>query len=372
MTTKPDDTTQTEVHTDYAYDTLTSSYSKDLYIKIGQNITNAYAPTITVDGELDDYLIAQAVEAYKNDHPENFWLKGVDNYTNYDSYTKIALTYTRENDDLLEAKSKFDAAVDAALQNAPLRGAFAKEEYANNYIVDKCTYDSNAANSSSVDGDENDAYGALVQGSAVCEGYARAFQLLCNRLDIDCVMISGKVKTGNHAWNCVKIGGNWYQIDVTWNDTDGKNEYAQNDYFNLTDSVMYTDHTLSPKYSDITTDEYMNLDVWCNFFVPKCASDDYSYYGYKYPTLSQLDNADEICTAIAAAAKNREKYFSIVIDSNTEFDYMYDEIVQDGYLSDWLSKANDINSSSPCLNVACYVYRKDRLSAVTMALEYVN
>lgn len=95
----------------------------------------------------------------------------------------------------------------------------------------------------------------FVDGKAVCEGYSKAFQLLCNKAKIDCVLLSGTADSDNHAWNGVKIGGDWYQIDVTWDDVDDF-IYDSHEYFNLTDSLMYEDHTLSPKYSEIDAESF--------------------------------------------------------------------------------------------------------------------
>ncbi len=66
-------------------------------------------------------------------------------------------------------------------------------------------------------------YGALVEGEAVCEGYAKTFKLFCDLYDIPCMLITGKAVTSTgydpHAWNAVRMeDGNWYAIDVTWDD----------------------------------------------------------------------------------------------------------------------------------------------------------
>lgn len=69
-----------------------------------------------------------------------------------------------------------------------------------------------------------DVYGALVEKKAVCEGYARAFKLLCDRENIPCVLIGGKGMTPgrvgeSHMWNYVLMDdGKWYAVDVTWDD----------------------------------------------------------------------------------------------------------------------------------------------------------
>lgn len=71
-------------------------------------------------------------------------------------------------------------------------------------------------------------YGALVGGKCVCEGYARAFKLIMDRLGIPCLLVQGYSQgvAGGfepHMWNYVWIAGSWYGVDVTWNDSDGKN-----------------------------------------------------------------------------------------------------------------------------------------------------
>lgn len=308
----------------------------------------------------------------KTTTPKLFGSRGQVFFVPYGDTTSVKLDYTVQNDELIAAKKKFDTAVTSALKKLPSGNDFEREEYINNYIIDNCKYDDAAAENNDVQGNENDAYGALVDGKAVCEGYARAFQLLCNKANIDCVLLSGTTDSANHAWNGVKISGDWYQIDVTWNDTDGENNYAENDYFNLTDDLMFKDHKLSYKYSELNSQTYLSVGTWCNFYVPKCTAEKYNYFNYKYPTVSDPDNADDVSQAIANAAKNGDEYFSIVVDKNTDFDYMYDRIMNDGYLYNWVSEANEINGYSPRLAESCYVYRKDELGVLTVELEYVD
>lgn len=73
------------------------------------------------------------------------------------------------------------------------------------------------------------AYGALIYGKAVCEGYARAFKSVMDILDIPCVIVQGYASYEGglepHAWNCVKLDGSWYGVDVTRNDSTGKSSY---------------------------------------------------------------------------------------------------------------------------------------------------
>lgn len=57
-------------------------------------------------------------------------------------------------------------------------------------------------------------YDAIVKGRGMCMSYALAYQRLLQEMNIPCIYIEGK----NHAWNMVKIGKYWYNVDVTWDD----------------------------------------------------------------------------------------------------------------------------------------------------------
>jgi len=68
-----------------------------------------------------------------------------------------------------------------------------------------------------------DIYGGLLEKNAVCEGYARTFKLLMDRLNIPCLLVAGTATNSNgetesHAWNQVFLNNTWYAVDVTWDD----------------------------------------------------------------------------------------------------------------------------------------------------------
>ncbi|MBR5191297.1 MAG: hypothetical protein IKW34_04630 [Clostridia bacterium] len=71
--------------------------------------------------------------------------------------------------------------------------------------------------------------GALLNGSAVCEGYAEAFKLICDREGIPCITVLGYAEYPNqgHKWNYVKMDdGKWYLVDATWNDQESSTFYS--------------------------------------------------------------------------------------------------------------------------------------------------
>ena len=94
------------------------------------------------------------------------------------------------------------------------------------------------------------AYAALVERSAVCDGYAGAFQLILDCLGIPCISISGEVNADGerqpHMWNAVQLEGSWYGVDVTWDDPvvpDGEWDVLRHTYFLLGEEAMARSHT---------------------------------------------------------------------------------------------------------------------------------
>jgi transglutaminase/protease-like cytokinesis protein 3 len=73
------------------------------------------------------------------------------------------------------------------------------------------------------------AYNALIDHGAVCEGYALEFYILCKYAGLSCRVVTGTAYgsngEGNHAWNVVKNGSKWYNMDVTWDDTTSSTAY---------------------------------------------------------------------------------------------------------------------------------------------------
>lgn len=84
------------------------------------------------------------------------------------------------------------------------------------------------------------AYGALIDGCAVCEGYSCAAAAILRKMGVECRIVWGPcLDGGDHAWNLVLLEGNWYQMDVTWND--GSNVHDM--YLLETDSFMKQSRT---------------------------------------------------------------------------------------------------------------------------------
>lgn len=157
-------------------------------------------------------------------------------------------SYTHDINACQSQKTKFDNAVNKAVSGVkPSMSEYEKELYIHDYICKVCKYDSDS------DGSKvSSAYDVLVNGEAVCEGYAKAVKLLLDRLSISNYLITGEAKDESgkvigHMWNVVKIDGGNYHLDATWDDMDSDDTALNHFYFNVSDEMIAKTHfKLSP------------------------------------------------------------------------------------------------------------------------------
>ena len=213
------------------------------------------------------------LEATRRDHTEQFWMGTT--YTPYTSLngsvlTKIVPTYSMSGDELQDAKVAFEQATAFFLSHiTPEMSEYEKEKTLHDMLATHITYVSSD--------NAHNAYGALVEGKAVCEGYAEALQYLLQRVGIQSVEIFGygiNPTTGAgepHAWNAVRIDGQFYLVDLTWDDQDSLLSYA---YFNQTSAILGEDHEQWRIGHKIDGSE-----LSCQVFnLPVCTATEANYY----------------------------------------------------------------------------------------------
>jgi hypothetical protein len=122
---------------------------------------------------------------------------------------------------------------------------YEKELAIHDWIIEWADYDKEASDNGPFarpDPDNDNPYGLLVNKKAICTGYSSTFQLFMDLLGIECITVNGSSgdSYSEHSWNMVKIGGQWYCVDVTWNDPIGvgQNDSRMHEYFNVTSEFM--------------------------------------------------------------------------------------------------------------------------------------
>ena len=232
--------------------TIQLSATSSNYATIAKNAATAEAENAFA--RISD-LLSAVYTAFDRDHPEVFWLngEGVHGYscrysTSYSAGVVTVrceipiffyLTYGdhdirykeyRTVEAITKGIALRDETIDDILSQCPTTGIADQLLYLNQVLTERNAYNSavGIGNAGAADDSAWECLNALVgsvgMSGPVCEGYARAFMVLCHHLGIPCVLVDGSAKSTlydtpeDHMWNYVKVEGRWYAVDVTWND----------------------------------------------------------------------------------------------------------------------------------------------------------
>lgn len=183
--------------------------------------------------EKDNYLLGTVISY-------GFNLKGYEN----DVTLTINLGYTTNAEQEAFVKSEVKRLVAELI--TPSMSDVEKVKVINEYIVKKTTYSDNTQAS------PHAAYTILTEGKGVCQAYATLAYMMLTEAGMEAHYVTGFAREP-HAWNLVKVDGQWYHLDPTWNDPtfvtsfQGLAEYISYDYFLISDSVISQDHTMDER-----------------------------------------------------------------------------------------------------------------------------
>ena len=226
------------------------------------------------------------------DHPEIFWVSSYKYRYYKDSPNLIFIPeYLFDKKKICEHQKAMTARVEKLIRLAQKLSEWEKEKYVHDFICENIRYDKLKKSYS------HEIIGPLGQGVGVCEGIAKAVKVLLDALGVWCVIaICGnnpeKGIKYRHTWNIVKIGGTYYHLDATFDNTLGKDRETSEiryDYFNLDDSQIFRDHEplIAP--------------------APHCG--DHEHFYYKEKKLSFTKKEDVYKRSLQAAKKGRVLIF---------------------------------------------------------------
>ncbi len=218
--------------------------------------------------------IVDIIEVCLRENPEILYYSGI----TYNTNGVLTFRYSKDRETIISHSEELESMVKSILSQIikPNMTDYQKELAVHDYLVENCEYDIEAVNSNKIKSESFTAYGALCLGVAVCEGYAEAASILLNRSGVETKIITGISKGVGHAWNLVRIGGEFYHLDITWDDPylAGKKNGIMYHYFNLSDSDISRDHQ------------------WDKSKYEACTATEYNYY--KYNNLVVKNQADYI------------------------------------------------------------------------------
>lgn len=153
-------------------------------------------------------------------------------------FWNVSVGYSRGTDEIKGIKEQTSGREDAEIGTLDFSGMtdLEKIDLINQYVCDNVEYHPGIPGLEDPYPDQSHtAYGALFEKYAVCDGFSRLTKMMCDDVGLDCYIVIGEViGGGGHAWNLVKIDGQWYHLDTTWNDGCGD----RSQYFLIPDSYF--------------------------------------------------------------------------------------------------------------------------------------
>ncbi len=300
-----------------------SSAEKDCYGAIYTVLTDRFSQDATVsiqaDGEDKEYIGASVTlphplhsqeeaqrlyNAFFRDNPQFFYVSnryGLEGYAQQGTpcYDTLLLVYTMNRDDRQKATKRLEEAAENILRERPQTSDdYLTELYLHDRLAAACTYDSTAAKAGNdaVYPNAYTAYGALIDGRAVCEGYSRAMQYLLHRVNIPCTLVTGTSRetAEEHMWNLLTINGCNYFLDITWNDSEDRLTHT---FMNLSTARLADSHILDEGQAGVDT----------------CAATQDDYFirsGTYIDTYHRADIAEKIAAVLLTDADTVELRFA--------------------------------------------------------------
>ncbi|MGN1114636.1 MAG: fibronectin type III domain-containing protein [Oscillospiraceae bacterium] len=326
---------------------------KEVFNQIRSGILNMKT-TINISSVLNknDYGSMMAAVTYSLPQVSNLSVRSSYIYDDNNCIFQVYPEYTCSKTTEEKRRTAQNNIINSIAAKTKNMSQYDKVKYFHDYIINKCSYTASGNNIFS-------AYGCLVEGQAVCQGYSNAFNLLCTKAGIACINITGNAvnpngETENHMWNMVKVNGRWYHIDVTWDDQSALDGYISYDFF-LTDSasILKGRNIFTTKFISYPS-AVSNVD---NYFVKnKLYVDDNQSYKkvFDYTADKTVKNKQKY---IMIRFKNQKDYVSFV--NNIKSSYVFDVLK---------SKKSKYKSSLDCNNIK-YCTNSNMLT-VTIKLTY--
>ena len=223
------------------------------------------------------------------DCPEIFFVSGF-HFRYYPDSANVELSpeYLFDKNKIKDHQKAMKARVEKLVRPAVTMAELEKEQYVHDFICQNVRSDKLKKSYS------HEILGPLGQGVGVCEGIAKTVKILCDQLGIWCIVVISEANLEKnikyrHAWNIVKIGGAYYHLDATFDNTLSHMGPVRYDYFNLDDGKVFRDH---------------EPVIWK---VPDCTVSDGFYYRVKKLSFTKMEEVEK--RALQAAKKGKELIF---------------------------------------------------------------
>lgn len=192
--------------------------------------------------------------------------------------------------------------------------SFEREEALFNGLMKKITYSRQLVNGNYVTNAtpiSHTLWGGVVDGKAVCDGYAKSLMYTLNIVGIPNKIIIGTAAGEDHAWNLVKLGNDYYHVDLTWADQDENTIGVLPSYFNELDSFMSQSHRWNHNLYPATSQ-----NTYCGPFAP-----------FQTKGLYKVQSANELSSALSTIKREEISNGTLVLFNLNANKWQTDKVV---------------------------------------------
>lgn len=321
---RTDDTLREAQENCYAFGRLTKE-EQDLYLEILDALL--YFRENVKLSTCDKELISRIFQCVLNDHPEIFYVEGY-TYTEYTLGTllkKITFTgsYSISREEAEQKQVQIEDYVNQCLAEMPEDAdEYGKVKYIYEYLIHHTDYDAAAKDSQNI-------CSVFLEKKSVCQGYAKATQYLLNRAGIFSTLVLGRVVGGEgHAWNLVRIDGQYYYVDTTWGDA--SYQAVGSDY------PAGKIPTINYDYLCVTTEQMEQTHTFENVVdLPVCTATDANYYVREGVYFEEWDE-ERVAKIFADSYRKGEAYVTLKCAGEAVYQKMRKTLIEEqgifGYL----------------------------------------
>ncbi len=307
----------------YAFTTLATQEEQQLYREIFNSLVNLEEETeLSV---LDTGLLEHVFACVMADHPEIFYVDGYTStvYRLGNDISRITFSgdYTLEREEIEDRCPALEAVLKKWLEGVPEGNDYEKVKYLYDYLITHTEYKLGCEDSQNI-------CSVLLDGISVCQGYAKTFQLLCQRLHIPAYLVTGTTGGQGHAWNLVLVDGQWCYMDPTWGDASYRQEegnYPQTaypavnyDYFCVTAEQLSRTHQFKEGQT-----------------LPECISTQNQYYRREGLYLESAD-AEQIKMIFDRAAQAGAEVVTFQCADDAVYAQVYEMLIEDQKIFEYL------------------------------------
>ncbi|MCM1263357.1 MAG: hypothetical protein NC313_11620 [Butyrivibrio sp.] len=306
-----------ELEDAYAYNNLTKE-EQTVYVEILHSLLEFEEDTEL--STLNSDIVPRIFQCVLNDNPEIFYVNGY-RYTTYtlgDIPKKLTFTGTYDMDrDEAEVKQEaINNYVNQCLAGIPKDAdEYETVKYIYEYLIEHTEYDLFAEDSQNI-------CSVFIDGKSVCQGYAKATQYLLQRAGISATLVLGKVSSGEgHAWNLVKIDGDWYYVDTTWGDASYRTQSGEEAFPKQHVPLINYD------YLCVTTEQIDETHIIDNVVdMPMCTSMEANYYVREGLYFTDVDE-DKLSKIFDEGYDKGRAYVTLKCASLEIYDKMYEKLI---------------------------------------------